>query len=244
MPRKKHVLPKRAKDLTGQKFGRWTVLGWFGKRQPSSGSLIWRCRCDCGTELDVVGASLRNSISESCGCLRSELISQRFRKHGQAKIHGAKAPTIEYTAWAAMIDRCETKSNRAYRRYGGRGIRVCGRWRKDFEAFFTDMGLRPSDEHSLDRRNNEGHYSCGKCDECTTNGWDANCRWATEIEQARNRSSRRTLTHQGQTLCLSEWAEKTGISKTTIRERIRMGWSVDRSLATPVRTYPRTGTDE
>ena len=93
----------------------------------------------------------------------------------------------ERTAWYSMIQRCENEKNPGYHRYGGRGIRVCKRWRSSLGAFLSDMGPRPSSDHSIDREKNDGHYSCGKCEECVANGWPANCRWATSEQQHGNK---------------------------------------------------------
>jgi hypothetical protein len=121
-----------------------------------------------------------------------------------------------------MIDRCYNEEVRSYPLYGGRGIRVCDRWLASFEAFLGDMGLRPSRKHSLDRKNGELGYE------------PSNCRWATPNEQGRNTSRNHRLTFEGETLCLSEWAERKKIPETTLRARVRYGWSPDRVLSTPV----------
>ena len=109
-----------------------------------------------------------------------------------------------------------------FRIYGGRGIRVCERW-KSYEAFFADVGARPSAEHSLDRIDTNGHYEPG------------NVRWATRREQNRNHRYHRWLTHQGETKMLAEWAEETGIGRSTIHLRLKAGWSTERALTEPVK---------
>lgn len=88
-----------------------------------------------------------------------------------------------------MIQRCENENNSAYHRYGGRGIHICAGWRKSVDAFLADMGPKPTPDHSLDRKDNDGGYWCGKCDECTENGWPTNCRWATDAEQQANKKA-------------------------------------------------------
>src|SRR4051812_12730576 len=93
--------------------------------------------------------------------------------------------TPEWRAWHSMRNRCNVPTSKDYERYGARGVRVCANWNSSAGAFLADMGQRPSLGHSLDRRDNDGHYSCGKCAECLANGWPANCRWATASEQAR-----------------------------------------------------------
>jgi len=93
---------------------------------------------------------------------------------------------------------------------------------------------------SIDRINNNGHYSCGHCDDCIRNGWVMNCRWATMVEQARNTRRSRYLTLNGETKLLMDWAEKTGISDKTVRTRLRAGWSVERALTTPTKRQNRS----
>lgn len=118
-----------------------------------------------------------------------------------------------------MKQRCENAMGPRFRDYGGRGIVVCEQWRASFAAFLVDMGRRPSPDHSLDRIDNNGNYEPG------------NCRWATRVEQARNRSNARLLTLDGTTLNLAVWAEMQGIQEATIRARItRRGWSVSDAL--------------
>ena len=114
-----------------------------------------------------------------------------------------------------MLDRCYNPRNKRYTDYGGRGIKVCDRWRRSFAAFISDMGFRPTSKHSLDRYpNNDGNYEL------------ANCRWATPQEQ--NDNQRRTILVNGKPL--SYWARETGLSKHTLDMRLRAGWSVERAL--------------
>lgn len=132
--------------------------------------------------------------------------------------------TPEYSAWQSMIARCNNPNAKNYKDYGGRGIRVCQRWLGEhgFQNFLNDMGRRPSNGLSLDREKNDLGYS------------PDNCRWANSKQQGRNKRNSRVLTVGAQSAPLSEWAERTGIGKTTIRERLRRGWSVKRALFTAV----------
>lgn len=130
-----------------------------------------------------------------------------------------------------MISRCESQSNASYRRYGQRGIRVCRRWRSSFDAFFADMGPRPSPAHSLDRLDSDGDYE------------PANCRWADATTQARNRSTTRVLTCFGATRSIAEWIEVTGVKRGTLQGRLDAGWPIERALA-PRTTRPERAREE
>jgi hypothetical protein len=120
-----------------------------------------------------------------------------------------------------MKQRCYAPSHVSYPHYGGRGIRVCERWLKSFKNFLADMGPKPGHEYSLDRIDNDGNYEPG------------NVRWATRIEQCRNKRANRLLSHDGRTKTLAEWAEVTGVKAVTLSSRIRDGWSVGAALSTP-----------
>jgi hypothetical protein len=121
-----------------------------------------------------------------------------------------------------MRSRCENPNNKHFQNYGGRGIAVCERW-KTFENFFADVGERPSKAHTLERCDNALGYQPG------------NVKWATRLEQGRNKRNNRRLVFDGQELTLSAWGERTGLKRATIMRRIGLGWSVERALTTPLR---------
>ncbi len=168
-------------DLTGQKFGRLTVISRAGKTK--RGAVKWLCKCNCGNETVVIGDDLRKGATRSCGCLAKDIISNRMKgctPHN--KTHG-KAGTLIYKEWSEMKRRCLNSHDNNYHNYGGRGIKVCDRWRNGFEAFYEDVSkLQHFGEkgYSLDRINNDGDYEPN------------NVRWATAKQQANNRR-RRTL---------------------------------------------------
>ena len=152
------------------------------------------------------------------------------RLPGRPCVHGHRSGDSEsptYRVWHSMLERVRGQSGTAAhkRNYHGRGISVCARWLR-FENFLADMGVRPPGT-SLDRINNDGPYSA------------ENCRWATAKEQARNRRTNRLLTHKGRTLTVAEWSEITCINGTTIRYRLRKGWSVERAIEEPVHVEHR-----
>jgi len=205
-------------DLTNETFGRWTVIRYAGKQGKHP---MWECRCQCGTKKIIHATNLTRHTSQSCGCLNSEITAQRNRDnaiHGQSG-NGSrgKFATPEYEAWIAMLKRCDKPSTRGYQHYGGRGIKVCKRWRS-FVNFFADMGPRPSPTHSIDRINNDGDYT------------PRNCRWSTNREQGRNRRTNVLLTMKGVSLTVTEWAERLIIPRHTLFARLRKGWSVEKTL--------------
>ncbi len=162
-------------DLIGQQFGDLTVI----ERAPnnSRGSARWRCQCECGKTTITCGKQLRAGQAHSCGCVSRSELGPRRLKHGHARRIAGKQSRA-YHVWIGMKDRCLNVNNRAYSYYGGRGITVCDRWLM-FENFHEDMGDPPVGL-SLDRIDNEVGY------------WKANCRWATRLEQSRNRRLHRT----------------------------------------------------
>ena len=128
-----------------------------------------------------------------------------------------------FRTWSSMVQRCTNQNVNCFKSYGGKGVRVCDRW-MNFWNFVEDVKNRPSKKHSLDRINTKGDYE------------PANVRWATQTEQLRNQERNVRLEFDGNEMCVSEWAEKTGISKEVIFSRIRkLGWSVEKTLSTPVR---------
>lgn len=145
---------------------------------------------------------------------------KRHYRHGHKPAGGASP---EYVVWNAMRARCTNPKNPTFPRYGGRGIKVCAKWREDFVAFLNDMGKRPSPQHSIERNNNDGNYEPG------------NCRWATPTEQSNNRRSNLILTFKGEQRTAAEWSRIMGISQSTIHARLHeLGWTTERALTQPV----------
>ncbi len=147
------------------------------------------------------------------------------------------AGTPTYEIWRGMKRRCRRVGAKDYAAYGGRGIVVCGGWKSSFAAFLEDMGERPSSDHSIDRKDGDGNYSCGHCEECVEKSWPANCRWATRAEQRRNQKDVRFLEFRGDRLCLKDMAEKYGMRKGVLHSRLEAGWSLQEALLTPVRQW-------
>ena len=203
-------------DLSGQKFGQLLVVKTVGKNK--QGSYSWLCKCSCGEKTIVSSDNLRRCHTQSCGCLHKETLT----KHGHNS-RNKVSPT--YRSWKSVIQRCNNPNYRYYHHYGGRGIQVCSRW-KNFAHFLTDMGERPKG-HQIDRIDNNGNYC------------KSNCRWVTPQTNSRNRRNNHLITLDGQTKCLTFWSEKTGINRSTIRNRLNRGWSVEKSLTTPTQKQRR-----
>lgn len=201
----------RFQNLAGRRFDRLLVLRYAGKSSPSHGPPrpLWLCRCDCGAERVVVAGHLRSGHTRSCGCRQT--------------IHGG-TDTPEHLAWSDIKARCCNPGHASYPDYGGRGITVCDRWRNSFPAFLEDVGPRPSPSHSVGRVNNDRGYEPG------------NVTWQTATEQMNNRRNSRRLTFRGETLTLSQWAARLGVSRSRIQNRLDRGWTVEEAFTLPSAT--------
>ena len=200
----------RILDLTGMRFGRWTVLRYVGYDKGA----LWECRCDCGKIKNVRSDHLRYGKSTSCGCFRAEVTAketaQKIAKHG---MWGTRL----YREWIQMKQRCSPSCSKThYDRYYGRGIRVCPEWEHDFDAF-AEWALSNgyNDSLSIDRLDNDGNYE------------PTNCRWVTEETQANNKSTSRFITYKGKTKTLAEWARELNINYSTLRSRLSRGKSFE-----------------
>ena len=202
-------------DLTGQKFGRLTVIERAENSKQRRAQ--WFCKCDCGNSIVVRSAELLRGNTHSCGCFKKQRISETHTTHG---MKGTKI----YRIWCGMIQRCTNPNNPKYKDYGERGIKVCERW-LNFENFYEDISklLHFGEKcYSLDRINNNGNYE------------PSNLRWATSKMQCRNKSNNRLVEYEGNLITLTEASELSGINYGTLRSRYKQGDRGDK-LFRPVR---------
>lgn len=206
-----YTLPKNV-DITGNVFGRLTAIR---RVQSPTRDQVWLFQCACGTTKEIMKASVTKGSTKSCGCLAHEIHVSLATKHGMSK-------TPEYCAWKHLNGRCNNPNNKAFKNYGGRGIRV---YYSSFDEFLGDVGTRPSPKHSVDRINVNGHYEVG------------NCRWATPAQQVANRRCVRNITRNGVTKPLSIWSRQMGFDGGLLRSRIvDLGWTIDEAFSEPLKS--------
>ena len=203
----------RIKNLVSMRFGNLIVTEF--SEISKHGKARWKCQCDCGKNTIVVGSSLVNGGTKSCGCMMRHFVSLSKIKHGMCRTH-------EYYVWCAMIRRCSSPNDPAYHNYGGRGIHVCERW-KSFIHFIEDMGSRPSAKHTIERMNNKNGYS------------PENCTWEIRKKQSRNTRQNKLITYMGKTQCLADWTDEFGIDERVLRYRASKGWDFELALNKPIR---------
>lgn len=200
---------KKFVNIAGQRFSRLTVISYVGQGK-------WNCICSCGKTKLCSKSHLTTSYVKSCGCLKSETTANKNYKHGCA-VRGSK--TTEYHSWEALKQRCLNLNNPDYYNYGGRGIIICDRWLESFENFLTDMGLKPSPKHSIDRIDSNGDYEPN------------NCKWSTALEQGRNTRRNRIIEYNGIKMTVSEAAIIYGLKYNLLSDRLnKLNWSIGRAL--------------
>lgn len=197
--------------------GRWTQVGFSFRTSKKFKSAVFLC--ECGNRKVVKVGSVVAGESLSCGCLCVEINDAQRTKHGHSR-NGRKSS--EYISWSRMKQRCYNETHAMWPEYGSRGISVCERWRDSFEAFLEDMGPRP-DGCSIDRIDNDGDYE------------PRNCRWSNSHDQSRNKRSNIMIEVNGVTKCITDWSASCGAAVSTIKYRLKRGWSAERAVTEPGR---------
>lgn len=203
------------KDLSGQRFGKLTVIKRNGTT--NNGKVIWECICDCGNSTKVTTCSLRTGNTRSCGCLYKQ-----SRKEIKTT-HGLRHHPL-YSVWLNIKQRCLNPNSTSYKRYGGRGITICDEWKNDFKSFY-DWSMENGYQKNLtiDRIDVNGNYEPN------------NCRWTTIEQQANNKRNNHYLEYDNKRLTMSQWSKQLNLPRTVILYRLKLGWSVEKTLTTPVR---------
>jgi len=197
-------------DLTGQKFGRLTVI----ERAENKGKkTAWLRKCDCGNNCTVMGTHIKSGRTHSCGCYHNEQLIKRATTHGMSYSRINKI-------YRKIKNRCYNKNYPEFKYYGGRGIEMCDEWRNNFMAFYEwAMANGYADDLTIDREDTNGNYE------------PSNCRWATAKEQANNRRNNRYITYNSETYTIAEWSEKLGLNYDTLYGRLsRNNWNMQKAL--------------
>lgn len=204
-------------DLTGKTFGKLKVFE--RSENTKRGQAQWKCVCDCGNVCIVVGSSLQRRATTSCGCYRKEIskINLNRCKHG-------KRNSRVYNSWRGIKGRCYNPKNNEYKRYGGRGIKVCDEWldkENGFINFYNYVSKLPhygEPGYSINRIDNDGNYAPN------------NVEWSDDITQANNKRNNCKIHYSGEEHTMAEWERILGFPKDLIKNRIRRGWPVERAL--------------
>lgn len=193
-------------DLTGQKFGRLTVLRMILKNK----RLYCQCQCECGNIKDVRSDSLKNGSIKSCGCIN--------KKHGQRH-------TRLYKVWCSIKTRCFNKNDKSFQKYGAKGITMCKEWKEDFKSFYNWAMVNGYDKDAeymqctIDRINNKGNYQ------------PDNCRWVNLITQANNKTSNHLIKYQGEVKTIAEWCRELHLNYDLVQQRItRYKWTPEKAF--------------
>lgn len=215
-------LKNNNKKYIGMKFGRLTVIGFREVNEAGHHYVGWDCKCDCGNVIfGKRPGSIKSGVCSSCGCLKME---QDKHNLGESRITHGMSNTRLYGIWGKMRDRCNREKSPAYKDYGGRGIKVCSEWDKDFFSFYkwaTENGY--SDDLTIERKDVNGGYN------------PENCCWIPPEDQQKNKRSCRYVTIDGEKMTLKSACEKIGLPYKAVHLRItRRGWPVERALSEPI----------
>jgi hypothetical protein len=192
-------------DYVGKKHGRLTILSIT---QSKGEKPIYHSICDCGNKKDFVVYNVPRT--HSCGCYARDSARERSKTHGQSGKSSKR--TKAYSIWTNMKSRCSNDKLPIYKYYGGRGITYCKSWEK-FEIFLQDMG-EPMPNMTLERIDVNGNYE------------PSNCKWASMMDQAKNKSNNMFLDLGHEKIHLMEASRRYPVKMQTIWSRIKIsGWT-------------------
>ena len=212
-------LLKEREDLTGEKFNKLTVIEPINKDKKYE--YKWKCLCDCGNYCIVSSNSLKTGHTKSCGCLQGE------HHHDSSHIEGK---TRLYRIWTNIKQRCLNPNKKEYNLYGQRGITICKEWKESYNSFKQwSLSNGYADNLSIDRIDVNGNYE------------PSNCRWTNAKTQANNTRTNKIITFNGETHTLSQWRDKMGFKRGVIEYRLQKGWSIEKTLTTPVKQRNNKG---
>ena len=196
---------KKRFDHTGKRYGRLVAIEACGKA--SNGTVLWRCKCDCGNEAIIRGPELTRGGTKSCGCLYKENIKSLHLKHGDTVKGGAYHKL--YQVWGAIIQRCTNKNSEPYERYGGRGISIFPEWKQyeKFKEWAVSQGWEPGLE--VDRIDVNGDYS------------PYNCRLTNDYFQNRNKRNNIFLDFFGKKIIAKDFARHFGVCYESFRKKTK-----------------------
>lgn len=195
-------------DYIGKKYGRLTILK-EGKMAQYGSTKMRKviCQCECGNQKEIDLNSIKRGKSISCGCYMREVSTKNSTTHGKTMLKpGVKHP--DYSIWIKIKGRCLNPNTKCYHHYGGRGIKICDRWKDSFENFIQDMGWRPNINYSIERIDVNGDY----CSE--------NCKWIHKSEQTRNTRRVKLIKYNGNLYCLSDLCRLLKLPYSTMRHRV------------------------
>jgi len=198
----------------GNKYGRLIVIKYAGTRNNRA---RWKCQCDCGNKTIVDGSMLRSHKIKSCGCLKNQKTSERFKTHGLSH-------TKIYDVWIKIKSRCNNENDKDYSNYGGRGIKICDEWENDFKCFYDwaiDNGYK--NKLTIERIDVNNDYK------------PSNCTWIKNKKQSLNRRKTHKFTYKNQTKDIRYFSEKYYINYYTLKARLLIyKWDIKKAIETEV----------
>lgn len=208
---------KYPKDLTGLTFTYLKVLEYVNSDFDKYGNKtsFWKCQCICGKTIVLPRYDLTRKRNQSCGCMRTQLIGIKSKKHGGYK-------TRLYHIWVGMRHRCFAPTDKYYCNYGERGITVCDEWANDFITF-RDWALTHgyADNLTIERIDVNGNYE------------PQNCCWITRAEQPKNTRISKRYTYNGETKTLRDWSVALGGCPDLVKDRLKRGWDIEDAITIP-----------